>query len=236
MSGPSADLPLRSRPTVAITGASGALGQALLRPGTAAAPTGRPDPRHHAADAPGRGRRGDSLAPAHLAGGRRRRHWNRCWRSVDVLVLNHGVNLYGARDSAAVAASLEVNALSSWRLLELFARWSSGGRVNGRRDIAPRCGSTPRKRRSSRPSALSTRSASACWGSCSACGPWIWRQPGLRLRRLVLGPFRSALNPIGLMSSGFVARVDPAPGGLGSGADHRHPQSADLCADAVGDP
>ena len=29
---------------------------------------------------------------------------------------------------------------------------------------------------------------------------------GLRLRRLVLGPFRSALNPIGLMSSDFVAR------------------------------
>jgi hypothetical protein len=30
--------------------------------------------------------------------------------------------------------------------------------------------------------------------------------PQLRLRRLVLGPFRSALNPIGVMSAGFVAR------------------------------
>ena len=30
--------------------------------------------------------------------------------------------------------------------------------------------------------------------------------PRLRLRRLVLGPFRSALNPIGVMSPEFVAR------------------------------
>jgi len=30
--------------------------------------------------------------------------------------------------------------------------------------------------------------------------------PKLRIRRLVLGPFRSALNPIGVMDAGFVAR------------------------------
>ena len=30
--------------------------------------------------------------------------------------------------------------------------------------------------------------------------------PQLRIRRLVLGPFRSALNPIGVMSAEFVAR------------------------------
>ena len=30
--------------------------------------------------------------------------------------------------------------------------------------------------------------------------------PRLRIRRLVLGPFRSALNPIGVMGAGFVAR------------------------------
>ena len=40
---------------------------------------------------------------------------------VDVLVLNHGVNVHGERSAAAVQRSLEVNALSSWRLLELFA-------------------------------------------------------------------------------------------------------------------
>ena len=31
--------------------------------------------------------------------------------------------------------------------------------------------------------------------------------PQLRIRRLVLGPFRSALNPIGVMSADFVARA-----------------------------
>ena len=40
---------------------------------------------------------------------------------VDVLVINHGVNVHGNRSPEAVLQSLEVNALSSWRLLELFA-------------------------------------------------------------------------------------------------------------------
>ena len=39
----------------------------------------------------------------------------------DVLVINHGFNSHGDRSANAVEASLEVNALSSWRLLEGFA-------------------------------------------------------------------------------------------------------------------
>lgn len=38
-----------------------------------------------------------------------------------------------------------------------------------------------------------------------------------RLRRLVLGPFRSALNPIGVMPAGFVARQVLAQASCGLG-------------------
>ena len=45
---------------------------------------------------------------------------------VDILVLNHGVNVHADRSLEAVQRSLEVNALSHWRLLELFATLSAG--------------------------------------------------------------------------------------------------------------
>ena len=207
MSGPSANHPLRSRPTVAITGASGALGQALLK-------------AWH-------GRGADLVALTHGttelmlldAAGEAIPLRQITWQvgqeealasdleGVDVLVLNHGVNLYGARDSAAVAASLEVNALSSWRLLELFAQ------VVERRNFVDR-------QARHRPEVwLNTSEAEIqpalsplyeiskrLLGQLLSLRALDLAGPGLRLRRLVLGPFRSALNPIGLMSSGFVAR------------------------------
>ena len=38
---------------------------------------------------------------------------------VDILVLNHGLNVHGDRSAAAVKRSLEVNALSAWPRLPL---------------------------------------------------------------------------------------------------------------------
>lgn len=39
---------------------------------------------------------------------------------VDILVINHGVNVHGDRTAAAIAQSLEVNALSALRLMDGF--------------------------------------------------------------------------------------------------------------------
>ncbi|MCT0225944.1 short-chain dehydrogenase [Synechococcus sp. CS-1328] len=210
MSGPSADHPPRSRPTVAITGASGALGQALLQAwhcrgaellalthGTAELmvldAAGNAIPLRQVSWQVGQE---EALGPV--------------LESVDVLVLNHGVNLYGARDSAAVATSLEVNALSSWRLLELFAQ------VAERRSAVDRQGrhrpevwlNTSEAEIQPALSPLYEISKRLLGQLLSLRALDLAGQPGsgLRLRRLVLGPFRSALNPIGLMSSGFVAR------------------------------
>ncbi|MCX5951108.1 MAG: short-chain dehydrogenase, partial [Cyanobacteria bacterium] len=108
--------------TVAITGAGGSLGQALLR-------------RLH--------RRGDRLialtsgtTPLEIRDGEgfaiplRQVGWavgqeealGPLLAEVDLLVLNHGINVHGDRSVDSVERSLEVNALSLWRLLELFAR------------------------------------------------------------------------------------------------------------------
>jgi NAD(P)-dependent dehydrogenase (short-subunit alcohol dehydrogenase family) len=124
---------------------------------------------------------------------------------VDILVLNHGVNQQQARSRAATALALEVNALSSWRLLELFAEVAQqSSRPNrpkpevwintSEAEIQPALSPLYELSKRLLGSLVSLRSLDLA----GANGP-------LRIRRLVLGPFRSNLNPIGVMGAGFVA-------------------------------
>ena len=129
---------------------------------------------------------------------------------VDVLVLNHGVNVHGQRSAAAASLSLEVNALSTWRLLELFAtvvadreaarRESAPGAVLPRAEVWV---NTSEAEFLPSLSPLYEISKRLIGQLLSLRAPLLNRQ--LRLRRLVLGPFRSELNPIGLMGADFVA-------------------------------
>ncbi|MFM7394945.1 MAG: NAD-dependent epimerase/dehydratase family protein [Cyanobium sp.] len=187
---------------VAITGANGALGRALLR-------------RWHE-----RGARlialttcEEPLALTDRAGGPLPVR-QVCWRAgdeallelllaeVDVLVINHGVNRLGRRSAAATEEALEVNALSAWRLLELFAlvvaRRPAAGRpqaevwVNtSEAEIQPALSPLYEISKRLLGELLSLRALDLA--------------ATLRIRRLVLGPFRSALNPYGVMSAEWVA-------------------------------
>ncbi|MFZ9228440.1 MAG: NAD-dependent epimerase/dehydratase family protein [Prochlorococcaceae cyanobacterium] len=192
--------------TVAITGASGTLGQALLRcwhrrGAQLIAISHSPTPLNlHAPD-------GSAIALQHV-------QWQ-CGQEkallaqlsqVDVLVLNHGINLQQERSQGATAASLEVNALSSWRLLEgfceLVAKRSASERAarppsevwinTSEAEIEPAFSPLYEISKRLLGQLLSLRSLD------------LARQ--VRLRRLVLGPFRSALNPFGLMPVAFVAQ------------------------------
>ena len=191
--------------TVAVTGASGALGRALLQ-------------RWHQ-----RGARliaiSTSTAALHLhdRNGALIPLQQLTWQvgqeqallaelgTVDLLVLNHGINLQHQRSAAATAQSLEVNALSSWRLLEGFAALVAGRSAverAGRRqpevwintseaEIEPAFSPLYEISKRLLGQLLSLRSLDLA--------------QAVRIRRLVLGPFRSALNPVGLMPVGFVA-------------------------------
>ncbi|MDM7953747.1 MAG: NAD-dependent epimerase/dehydratase family protein [Cyanobium sp. CZS 25K] len=191
--------------TVAITGASGALGQALLR-------------RWH--------RRGAQLialthgrAPLELSGpdGQpiplRQVPWQvgeeaalePLLEQVDVLVLNHGINVHGDGSAEATDASLQVNALSVWRLLELFAlvaQRRQGARGEGRRRPEVWVNTSEAEIQPAL-SPLYEISKRLLGQLLSLRAPELAQ--ALRLRRLVLGPFRSALNPIGVMGADWVA-------------------------------
>lgn len=190
-------------PLVAITGASGTLGRALLRQwhrrgARLIALCHRPEPIElrdgEGQPIPLRQVRWQVGAEQDLA---------EVLREVDVLIVNHGVNVHAGRDAEAVACSLEVNALSAWRLLELFAglaaeaQAGSGGR---RREFWLNTSEAEIQPAVSPLYEISKRLAGQLFSLRA-----LDLAPGLRLRRLVLGPFRSALNPIGLMPADWVA-------------------------------
>jgi NAD(P)-dependent dehydrogenase (short-subunit alcohol dehydrogenase family) len=206
--------------TVAVTGASGSFGQALLRACWRQQTNGQPvqlvaltsgqrplDLRDAA---------GEAIPVEQVA-------WQIGQESalrsllerVDVLVLNHGINQQQARSREATELALEVNALSSWRLLELFAEVVRQRPATGRpqpevwintseAEIQPAF--SPLYELSKR--LLGNLVSLRALDLGGASGP-------LRIRRLVLGPFRSDLNPIGLMGAEFVATQVLAQARLG---------------------
>jgi NAD(P)-dependent dehydrogenase (short-subunit alcohol dehydrogenase family) len=189
---------------VAITGASGSLGQALLR-------------RWH-----GRGARlialscGPRRLPLRDSAGEpiplREVTWcvgeeenlRELLREVDVLVINHGVNVGGRRSGEASEQSLQVNALSGWRLLELFAAEVADRPPEPGRPRAEVWVNTSEAEIQPALSPLYEISKRLL-GQLISLRALDLAGPRLRIRRLVLGPFRSALNPVGLMSPEFVA-------------------------------
>jgi NAD(P)-dependent dehydrogenase (short-subunit alcohol dehydrogenase family) len=193
---------------VAITGASGSLGQALLRQwhrrgarliGLSCGPrsfdlrdaAGQPIPVRDVSWCVGQ-----------------EQDLRELLREVDVLVLNHGINVHGQRSASASAQSLEVNALSSWRLLELFAAEVAERPLEPARPRAEVWVNTSEAEIQPALSPLYEISKRLLGQLLSLRALDLADDPAgprLRIRRLVLGPFRSALNPVGVMGADFVA-------------------------------
>lgn len=133
------------------------------------------------------------------------------FEGIDILVLNHGINTHGDRSAAAQARSLEVNALSSMRLLEMFAAAVPAANPA----LGPGSPARPRREvwiNTSEAEILPAVSplyeiSKRLLGQLVSMRALDLAGPQLRIRRLVLGPFRSNLNPIGLMGAAFVAQA-----------------------------
>ncbi|EHA64363.1 SDR family oxidoreductase [Synechococcus sp. WH 8016] len=203
---PSSAAPLSGRwsgRTVGITGASGALGraltQALIAEGAwVIAFSHRPRPQAQASPDEAqewvRWSCGDE------------RQLEPILKGLDVLVLNHGINPGGDQCPDTLSKALEVNAFSHWRLMQQFETiadqdlnreqprelWVNTSEAEIQPALSP--GYELSKR-------LIGELVSSRWNNRDA-----EQREALRLRKLILGPFRSNLNPIGVMTSGFVAK------------------------------
>lgn len=119
---------------------------------------------------------------------------------LQLLVINHGINRLGARDAAATSETLAVNLLSPLRLLELFlAADTAQGAEPSSREVWVNTSEAEVNPALSPLYEISKRALGQVLS--------LWRlDASCRVRRLVLGPFRSALNPYGVMRAEGVAR------------------------------
>ena len=117
---------------------------------------------------------------------------------VDILILNHGFNVHGERTKEAISQSYEVNAFSSWRLMELFFET-----VRDNEDIACKEVWVNTSEAEANPAfsplyELTKRALGDLVTLRRLDAPCV-------VRKLILGPFKSNLNPIGVMSADWVA-------------------------------
>lgn len=118
-------------------------------------------------------------------------------QTVDILILNHGVNVLGARDSASIYKSYEVNTFSVFRWIDMFLETVESS-LNSTKEIWVNTSEAEVNPAFSPLYELSKR----------AIGDLVTLRRldnFCTIRKLILGPFKSDLNPYGVMSGGFVA-------------------------------
>ncbi len=118
---------------------------------------------------------------------------------IDILIINHGINVHEARTKDAISKSYEVNAFSSWQLMETFFTT-----VRSNKDIATKEVWVNTSEAEVNPAfsplyELSKRTLGDLVTLCRLDAPCV-------VRKLILGPFKSNLNPIGIMSGDWVAQ------------------------------
>ena len=118
---------------------------------------------------------------------------------IDILILNHGVNVYGERSQSAIAKSYEVNVFSSWRLMELFLETVCSNKDIALKEVWVNTSEAEVNPAFSPLYELSKRTLGDLVTLRRLDAPCV-------VRKLILGPFKSNLNPIGVMSGDWVAR------------------------------
>ncbi|MEL7038638.1 MAG: bifunctional sterol desaturase/short chain dehydrogenase [Cyanobacteria bacterium J06592_8] len=121
------------------------------------------------------------------------------FEKVDILILNHGINVQGERTPEAIANSYEVNAFSSWRLLELFLSTVQTNTDIARKEVWVNTSEAEVSPAFSPLYELSKRTIGDLITLRRLDAPCV-------IRKLILGPFKSNLNPIGVMSADWVAQ------------------------------
>ena len=129
-------------------------------------------------------------------------------KRLDILIINHGVNRKGNQSTVDIDNSLEVNALSSWRLIKIFEEIAFNNKskeastkevwVNtSEAEIQPAL--SPTYEISKR---LLGEIVSIKWNNLSK-----EEKKYFKIRKLILGPFKSELNPIGIVDKEIIAKA-----------------------------
>lgn len=119
--------------------------------------------------------------------------------NIDILIINHGINVHGAKGAEAVQSSYEINAFSGWRLMELFLTTVKTNRDKATKEIWVNTSEAEVNPAFSPLYELSKRTMGEIVTLKRINAPCV-------IRKLILGPFKSNLNPVGVMSADWVAQ------------------------------
>ncbi|MDZ8107289.1 MAG: bifunctional sterol desaturase/short chain dehydrogenase [Nostoc sp. DedQUE12a] len=121
-------------------------------------------------------------------------------QKIDILIINHGVNVYTSRTPDAINSSYEVNTFSALRLMDIFLATVTGPQAKATKEIWVNTSEAEVSPALSPLYELSKRALGDIVTLKRLDGNCI-------IRKLILGPFKSQLNPYGVMSAQQVARV-----------------------------
>ncbi len=118
---------------------------------------------------------------------------------IDILIINHGINVHESRNDDAISKSYEINTFSAWKLMETFLTT-----VKTNKDIATKEVWINTSEAEVNPAfsplyELSKRTLGDLVSLRRLDAPCV-------VRKLILGPFKSNLNPVGVMSAEWVAK------------------------------
>jgi monoglucosyldiacylglycerol epimerase len=178
--------------TVAVTGASGTLGRALI------------------AELAKQGAKPIALttsANSDIPGATKVISWRagqeaelrEVFQKIDILLINHGINVMGDKSVRAIEQSLEVNALSGWRMMEVFLETVDNRTGRATKEVWVNTSEAEVNPAFSPLYEISKRLMGDLINLRRSDAPCI-------IRKLVLGPFKSNLNPVGVMSASAIAR------------------------------
>ena len=128
--------------------------------------------------------------------------------NIDILILNHGFNPKGSIDSNEINKALEINSLSHWRLIQIFEELAQ--KENNLKNYNPKeiwvNTSEAEFQIAFSPAYEITKRLTGEIVSLKQSKLLIEKSNALVIKKLILGPFKSKLNPQGLLSPDFVAK------------------------------
>lgn len=178
--------------TVAVTGASGSMGRALmaelLRQGAKPiALTTSPNANFNEATRVVSWQAGQESQLQDL------------FHKVDILIINHGINVHGDRTPEAIARSLQINSLSVLALMDTFITTVNSPTGSATKEIWVNTSEAEVGPALSPLYEISKRLTGDLITLKRQDAPCT-------IRKLILGPFKSNLNPVGIMSAPMVAK------------------------------
>jgi len=126
--------------------------------------------------------------------------------NIDILILNHGFNPKEIIDSNEINKAIEINSLSHWRLIEMFEDLSFSSTLNkyNKKEIWVNTSEAEIQIAFS-PVYEITKRLIGELVSLKRSKLLMEKRNSFIIKKLILGPFKSQLNPQGIMKPDFVA-------------------------------